>query len=301
MEQAGSPKPKPDTSTFRMHYRGDQHRIGANTFAVSLLSTNQVIASINNRLGANRKLRVEVNTPSRGSFEVELTLSAAEVGNAFGDAFSYTDGVLGTLVAILELYRFQSTHSVEEVEEGSNTQTFHAENGDQYHIQNSRVMLVMEGGKKDINESIARNFKALEQDQEVEGFDLEAEDDGPAFRTERREFPELAQGPSQEKERVRKEDALVSVYQPSLDGSRKWGVNYDGNKIQASVKDEGFLRRVSNRGITLANGDRLDVDLRIKQKWDEASQDWINEEYSIESVYNVDKAARQRDVFDSNE
>jgi hypothetical protein len=300
MELPETPDPNPEMAGFRLRYRGEQHKIDADTLAVSLLSTNKVIVALNKRLGSGRELKVEVNAPRRGSFEVELTLTAGDVLNAFGNALTYTETILSTLIGILEYYRYQSTHDIEEVEETDGGKTFRAENGDQYRVEDDGVLLIVQGGQEEINESIARNFSALQADTNVQGFDVEPEVEGPSFTSDRSEFPELAEGPAQEEERDRVVETVVSVYQPSLDGSRKWGVNYDGNKIEAAVEDDGFLRRVSSRAISLANGDRLDVDLRIEQEWDKTSQDWVNMQYVIESVYDVQRVARQQDAFNDN-
>lgn len=296
-----SDEPSLDMSSFSMHYRGDHHHINADTLAVSLLTTSEVIALINQNVGDDESLEVKVNASKQSSFEVELTLNASEVGNAFADAFSYADSVLGALVGVLELYRFRSTHDVEEIEEGPNGRTYHAENGDQYHVEEGGTLLVVSSSDEKSRESIKRNFQALLDDGDVEGFDLEAEDDGPAFRASRDEFAQLAEGPSEEREQEKVVEAVISVYQPSLDGSRQWGVTYDGHKIQASVEDDGFLRRVQNNSIKLGNGDKLNVDLKIMQEWDPAAQDWLNQSYSIVSVYDVIPAGRQSDAFSENE
>jgi hypothetical protein len=284
-------------SSFSMHYRGDRHAIDAKALSIPLLSVTHLIGSINKDLGGDEELKVEVNAPERGSFEVEITLTGSEIANAFSNGFGLTDAVLGTLLGVFELYRFLSSHDVEQVEERDNGVEYVAEDGAQF-IADGDVYLVYGNKGDEVDRHLRNAFKAMNEDEGIDGFDLEPDDeDKRAFRADRGEFPALAEGPADEEEETKVTEAIVSVYQPSLDGTRQWGVNYDGHKIQASVEDKGFLKRVRTRSIKLGNGDRLNVDLEITREWDQASQDWINKSYSILSVYDVIPAGNQSDAF----
>jgi hypothetical protein len=96
-----------------------------------------------------------------------------------------------------------------------------------------------------------------------------------------------------------REELVVRVV--TLEGSAKWKFNWKGQVISAKISDEVFLERVRKSSERFGAGDRLDVELVTTQKFDEATQDYLNASYEISCVWRHDKMPSQRDLFAEDE
>ena len=70
-------------------------------------------------------------------------------------------------------------------------------------------------------------------------------------------------------------------------GKHKWTFNWQGIKISAAITDPDFFDQLAARSIALHQGDALDADLAINQRFLPAAQVWENVSYVIAKVYSV--------------
>lgn len=70
-------------------------------------------------------------------------------------------------------------------------------------------------------------------------------------------------------------------------GRRKWRFNWQGMKISAAIRDPDFFDQLESRSIALRQGDALDADLSISQRFLPAANVWENFEYTVTRVYSV--------------
>lgn len=68
---------------------------------------------------------------------------------------------------------------------------------------------------------------------------------------------------------------------------RKWSFNWQGLKISAAIKDPDFFDQLEARSIALRQGDALDADLAIVQRFLPAANVWENVSYTVTKVYSV--------------
>ena len=70
-------------------------------------------------------------------------------------------------------------------------------------------------------------------------------------------------------------------------GKRKWTFNWQGIKISAAIADPDFFTQLAARSIALHQGDALDADLDITQRFSPAANVWENVGYRVAKVYSV--------------
>src|SRR5262249_13761143 len=70
-------------------------------------------------------------------------------------------------------------------------------------------------------------------------------------------------------------------------GRRKCRFNWQGLKISAAIKDPDFFDQLAARSIALHQGDALDADLTIVQRFLPAANVWENISYTVTKVYSV--------------
>lgn len=145
-------------------------------------------------------------------------------------------------------------------------------------------------------------------DENVESFgiyrDLQS-DSQPLILIPRADFDrvreiELADDPLR---RHNDERATINVIKAVFQASnRKWEFVWNGVKISAPIEDAVFLADLLQRRYLMGNGDALDVDLRISQRWDSTSSVWLNDGYAVMKVYSHVPASPplQIGMFDEN-
>ncbi len=80
------------------------------------------------------------------------------------------------------------------------------------------------------------------------------------------------------------EKASLNIFKVVFDSNHKWEFFYKGNKIAARIKDTDFINK-SLSGERFANGDVLEVDLRINRVFDKVSNTFVNKSYEIIEVH----------------
>ena len=70
-------------------------------------------------------------------------------------------------------------------------------------------------------------------------------------------------------------------------GKRKWQFNWNGIKVSAPIKDPSFFDALEKRDIALHQGDALDAELTIGQRYIQEAKVWENTGYAITKVYAV--------------
>ena len=72
-----------------------------------------------------------------------------------------------------------------------------------------------------------------------------------------------------------------------LRGKRKWQFNWQGHKISAPIADSNFFDQLESRAIALRQGDALDANLKIVQRFLPEAKVWENAAYTVTEVYSV--------------
>ncbi|HEY7552919.1 MAG TPA: hypothetical protein VH913_25780 [Hyphomicrobiaceae bacterium] len=70
-------------------------------------------------------------------------------------------------------------------------------------------------------------------------------------------------------------------------GKRKWQFNWQGHTISAPITDPTFFDQLESRAIALRQGDALDADLKIVQRFLPDAKVWENAAYTVTKIYGV--------------
>lgn len=146
--------------------------------------------------------------------------------------------------------------------------------------------------KPAVRAHIAKAMTVVSSDDNVESFGIYRDlkhDSSPLILIPRSDFDrvreiELADDPMR---RHKDEKATLNVLKAVFQASnRKWEFVWNGVKISAPIEDAVFLTDLLQRRYLIGNGDALEVDLRISQRWDSVSSVWLNDGYAVMKVYS---------------
>lgn len=157
-----------------------------------------------------------------------------------------------------------------------------------------------------VSQGVRKAISAVDQDQDVKALSVIANHEGlatPSITIPRGDFSailaqlrnlavaqdfELAptEPPSDFRDATQRVHLLV-VKAVLKRSTRKWEFGLHGRDISAPILDGSFFDRLQLREISLTQGDYLDVDLRVLQKFDSDNRVWRTTEYQIVRVYDV--------------
>jgi hypothetical protein len=136
-----------------------------------------------------------------------------------------------------------------------------------------------------IDAALGKTFDTLEGDESVQGFELYESGKKKVFDLDRTEFSLLSRPAvmPDEDTRVKKEDAILTMFKVVFEKGYKWQFFYQGVKISAEVKDETFFARI-DKGEKFSKGDTIIAELHITQVYDRSIETYVNKEYIVAEI-----------------
>ena len=243
-----------------------------------------LIEETQNELQIEGEFSVRVNPFKEGSLEIPVQIFL--VGTATS-LLTFNPGLtklLDTLKSVFDLKKYFKGESPTEKSLQDNVSvgniTINGGNNVINIIQQRRV-----------EEAFDQAARDLEEDKSLTGMKLVNKTSGEEIANiPREEFKFLrisdnAQASDVPQDRIRNVEALLTIHSPVLEGTAKWKFVYEGKQVLASIKDDKFLKKVSNGVEAFRNGDRLKVELEISEKYVPAILDYERtNQYSIARV-----------------
>jgi hypothetical protein len=277
----------PSEVEFKIRFGGKPNDINVNTLIKSLASVSSVIDELTNEVGGGQKLQIKIKAPEKGSFIIQLGLLPTEITDLLTMAnFDIAFKVLGTLVGILTLRKLLKGEKPKEISEDKENINIKTKSGNIFTIE--KTIYNINNNNVIINESLADHFEALEADSSIESFEVEDSREKKLFEVPRNEFEtmsvrEITSIP-EENARIIEQAATVHIFKLVWDESRKWEFIFRGNKISALIADKSFFQSI-DKGENFSKGDSLEVDLQIKQVFDNSVNTFKNQDYLIKKVH----------------
>jgi hypothetical protein len=291
-----------DMTRFQLLYEGERHDLDAKVLLESVGNVTALLTAINQELGDDRELRVRVAAPERGSFSIDLELIrdlATLVAEHGSDIITYTETILSLLVGLFSLREFLGSDDPEEIETTAGTTTVTRQDGDELEIDSTVWNLYT--SDDDVTDLIIGTFKALSEDDHIEGFTItDPETENVRFRAERGEFDRLAgkkKEPTPETRTRLEKNVQLTVVRVVFDPDRRWEFLWRGESISATLEDPGFWYRVNQGEESFRKGDRLVVDLARDQEYDPNVRDWKTKDHRVETVRDHISRNEQGDLF----
>ncbi|MEZ4941805.1 MAG: hypothetical protein R3D58_13075 [Saprospiraceae bacterium] len=291
------------TTDFKIEFSGDSHELDLNTLLTSLLNFSNVIQEVQQQIAPDAKVDIKVRAPERGSFLIDLMLSAPDaVGRALSlftkDNVSLVESVFSIFVDTISIKKHLGGEPPKEVIETGDGQTSIENNSGQIIIVNQPVFNIYSENPK-IDAFLSKSFQAIKNEEAIESLKV-VKDEKPAIEIPNSSFEKMAAAgfASEIAERRTKVNSgvIIRAYRFSFEDYGKWGFVYEGEKITAKVSDQDFIQRVENNE-PFAKGDVLKVDLAITQEYDKAVQEYLNKSFEVVKVIEHIHAARQGNLF----
>lgn len=296
-----SPEGVPDMSSFKVLFDGDRHDIDADVLLTSVGNIASLLSGINEEVDADKDIRIKIEAPERGSFDLDINLLTEVASLAMGqsDAVAYAEALVSIAVSVFDLHKFLGGEEPEALHvEGENVIV---EDGDGNEMEVSQTVNNFYFGDASAEELLQEIFSALQEDENVDGLrlqDPETEED--RFEARREEFSRLAGEEADDERETRTNEVrdTVTIVRVVFDRDRKWQFIRDGNPISAPIDDLGFWARVESREDRFGQGDRLDVTITREQEFEPAVNDWVTKFRTITQVYEHIPADEQGNLFD---
>lgn len=277
-----------DNKNLEIKFGGDLHEIDVDLLIESLVSYSSVTQETAAYLSPGIKVDIKIKAPKEGSFIILLDL----IANNSGDLFTRENLTLAAEIVTIVggLYglkkwiaKFGKPEVIKQVDDKS---IEISNNNGNITISNNVYNIYQENPK--VRENLRNTFARLKEREEINDFSIrDADENIDLFKVEKADFFALSSNDDeieQRKQKVVKERQELSVFKIVFKENYKWEFFYLGTKIYASVKDEGFFKKIEKGEVAFRSGDKLIVDLEIEQVFNEAANTFVNESYFIVKV-----------------
>ncbi len=287
---------------FKIKFDGQLHQLDANTLISSLINISTILQEVNSELNKDEKIEIKVKALSEGSFDVHLLVGFLPVAACL---FNRDNAQLGAnlidiLRALLELKKHLLGRKPKNiVEKEGDSLEITNESGNVLIVKNATFNIYEHN--QPIQDAISNTFETLDNDPYIEGFELLNNKEEVIFKSERKEFEELAikSVAVEEDRKTVIETATISIFKLVFQDRYKWEFYYKGNKISASINDDSFFTQI-DKGESFAKGDKLIVEMQVNLIFDKTVNTWINHSYEINKVIkHIPRDKQQEFDFDS--
>ncbi|WP_020531901.1 hypothetical protein [Flexithrix dorotheae] len=294
-------------NNFEFKYNGENHSIDINTLLTSQFHYAAILTEIKTILNPDSDLKITVQSFQKGSFEINQLI---EIGVITGSVlFQHQPTINSVFIyfkAIIDIKKLLGNKEPDEIIDLSDGKIQISVNGNDNVLIVDKEAFNIYKNNAIINGAIANGFKALENDEEVKGIEINNKTTNKKILDiNRNDFKKLANDENpflddNKNTKVRVDPEAV-LYIKKLDISTKknakWSFIYEGRKINGvAVKDEKFLSDVIN-GLKFGNGDRLVAKLKITQKKDLPTGAFLDYKYEITEVIKVVPKSKQGKLF----
>lgn len=271
-----------------------------------MLNTATLVNEASKEIEAPAQLQIKVRAERKGSWLTDIVLQAAETVAVVSpllnqenieNAKAFGKGVIDLIAGVIKLRKHTGGEKPTSVtKKGDGTVDI---SGNNFGTINIKQNIFNMYNKPDVEEAVDDTFEVLDDDPDVNSYELLDEDEQSLVAVNKNEFEQLAAGIEEEEPEKRtlvENDADLAVIRQSFEADKTCTFLYKGNQITALIADENFWKTV-DRGERFAKGDRLFADLEISQEFDRAINEFKNKGYKVLWVKEHIRRERQPDLF----
>ena len=286
-----------NTTEFTLRYEGNFKYLDVFPFVAFLGGLCKAIKECAFTLHPEHDLLIAVKETQTGSFYVNLAFLGLAGHNFFSSVniVDMTKNTLEFFVAYLELLKHlkgSPPKDTIEKKDGIEVINQHGEAS----IVNQTVFNIYTNNLT-IRQDVQKGFSAIESSYQIDKLSIESTGKR-LFTAERKDFPFLSKTviKETEKERIELTTAIIHLIKPSFEKGLKWMVAYQHNKINVEILDHDFMEKVQQGEIKFGKGDALEVEMEIKQAFDEAIGIFMNKRFRVLKVLKILRAPVQKDL-----
>lgn len=288
--------------TLKIKFDGATHQIDANTFINSLVHFTNIVQEVNRGLGTDIRVEIKINALEQGSFLVDLVIKAVETAGILGTLFA-VDGfptIVNLVKSVGEIYKlakFTKGEKTNIIEHNNDSVKIENVKGDITYID-QRVYNIYTTNNT-IKEAITQEFKTLDNDSNVTGFELLNTNNEKIFEAKKEDFKELANSTTfleLPDAKLITKTGMLNILSLSFEKNRKWDFIYEGNKISVKLTDQEFSELI-DRGEAFAKGDSLEAEIEIRQEFNKSANVYVNKSYKVIKINKHIPRPKQQNLF----
>lgn len=291
------------TTDFKIEFGGESHDLEINTLLTSLLNFTGVIQEIKDQFAPEAKVDIRVRPPERGSFLLDMVLSAPDSVNYGLSLFtrgniSLADNIVAIFANMIGLKQHLQGELPNSVIEGDNGMVF-IENHSGVTVELQQPVYQFYASTPKVDALLSKAFQAISHDTVVES--LRVTKDRRILADVQADMFKIMGtagtiGEPPSRRDIVKQEVFVRAFRFSFEDFGRWWFVYEGNTICASIADQAFIQAIEDNE-PFAKGDRLRVDISILQEYDKSVQDYLNKQFTIMKVHEHIRAPRQGKMF----
>lgn len=277
-------------SEFTIRYDIPDSEIEIDALIDSLTNFKHAINEIHRYHNPSGNIEINIKAIKEGSFLVFLGLylsenSAIISGLINKENITITAAILTTLVHSIKLKNHLKGRKAQSIEKTNNGNEVNIKN------QNGQTLIINTDtfnfyNNSTIDSNLSGAFKAAQKEKDLRGLEILDSKDKKLIEVPRSEMNYL-QEPivdlDTKQREVIKTNVPINATKLAWDEKLKWSFVYEGQKINAKITDVSFFDRI-NKGEQFAKGDTLNVDLKIKQEFNEDVNTYLNKSFEVVKV-----------------
>jgi len=274
---------------FKIKFDGEQHQIDATLLINNLIHTTSIIQELNRNLDSGKKICINIKALEKGSFLLHLDL----IETAFDamknlltrDNIETAGIIVSSFVNLIAIRQFLKGKPLTSKQDEGNKVKIENCNGESILIEDF-VINIYENNSI-IQDALSQSFETLENDSSITGYEITDKNEKPLIRVDRDDFQYMSvkSERSLEGEKMTVVAARLNIVRISFDEKLKSDLYYKGNKISVRIYDPEFQMRI-DKGESFAKGDVLEVDLEIRQIFDDTVNTFVTKSYKINKINN---------------
>lgn len=272
-------------------YNGDLEGIDINTLVTSQFHFSAIITEIKNQLYPEADLKIKIQSFKDGSFEVHQIVEAVATGFFTLQGLGVIENTFSIIGNILNIKTFLKDNKADSVKAEGPSSVIINFNGNNITVDKDAFKIYQNSHV--INNALGANGRLLDNDEEIEGFELiNKATDNVVFKVDRTDFNSLSTA-NPYLEDVISEDVKQTIihifrWETMPNKNSKWSFIYNKRKISnVIIRDVEFLQKVAREKIRFGGGDGLLVDLLIKLKKDEILDLYIEDRFEVLKVHDI--------------
>jgi len=292
-----------DNKNLEIKFGGELHEIDVDLLIESLVSYSSVIQESAAYLSPGIKVNIKIKAPREGSFIILLNLIAENANDLFTkENVALASEIITIVGGLYSLKKWIAKNGKPETVKPDEDNSIEIFNNNGSITVNQSVYNIYQENPK-VRENLRNTFSKLKERGEITDFSIKDVDlSKEIFQVNKEDFAALASSDDeieQKKQEVLKENQELSVFKVVFKENYKWEFYYQGVKIYASIKDNEYFKKIEKGEIAFRSGDKLIVNLKIEQVFNESANTFVNDSYHITKVIkHIPRPSLVQDTFD---
>lgn len=250
----------------------------------------EMISEFHSKNSENERLLVKARPFSKGSFEIPLELILVGVGTLL---LTSPDYVLQTFQEVIDRIK-----QFIEIKQKLKGEPLHIQGENVVVIENSTVTLDsvvfnIFNSDNHAEEEFREAINELRRDATIQSLDLQVGPDKSTVASiQSAQFDyfttkaTIVEKTIQVGEKVSTKRVRLEIKEPDFAGTSKWKLYYNHKAISVGMQDETFIAQVK-AGEKFGAKDELDVDLEIREVYDEKTKEFHEKDYLVKHVHGI--------------